>query len=145
MPVGGEGTHCVLSGHRGLPSAKLFSDIDQLKIGDRFKVRVLGRTLHYEVDQIRVVLPEEMDELEIQEGEDYMTLLTCTPYGVNTHRLLVRGQRTSGDSKEDGSRTGGIAKTGDSSQIMLFFLLSLAAIMTFSVLIIYKRNKNRRR
>ena len=93
LPVGGENTHCVLSGHRGLPSAKLFTDIDQLKEGDQFMLEVLGDTLTYEVDQIKVVLPDELEDIEIEEGQDLCTLVTCTPYGVNTHRLLVRGHR----------------------------------------------------
>ena len=93
LPVGGESTHCVLSGHRGLPSAKLFTDIDQLKEGDQFMLEVLGDTLTYEVDQIKVVLPDELEDIEIEEGQDMCTLVTCTPYGVNTHRLLVRGHR----------------------------------------------------
>ena len=93
LPVGGDSTHCVISGHRGLPSAKLFSDIDKLKEGDTFMLQVLDETLTYEVDQIHTVLPEEMQDLKIEEGKDYCTLVTCTPYGVNTHRLLVRGHR----------------------------------------------------
>lgn len=93
LPVGGNSTHCVLSGHRGLPSAKLFSDLDKLSEGDTFTITVLNRTLTYEVDQIRVVLPDDVSDLAIEEGKDYCTLLTCTPYGVNTHRLLVRGHR----------------------------------------------------
>ena len=93
LPVGGESTHCVLSGHRGLPSARLFTDIDKLVEGDAFTITVLDRTLTYEVDQIRIVLPYELDELKIEKGQDYCTLVTCTPYGVNTHRLLVRGHR----------------------------------------------------
>ncbi|MCM1025241.1 MAG: class C sortase [Roseburia sp.] len=93
LPVGGEGTHCVLSGHRGLPSARLFSDLDKLGEGDIFTLQVLGETLTYQVDQIRIVLPREVDELTLSRGEDYCSLVTCTPYGINTHRLLVRGTR----------------------------------------------------
>lgn len=93
LPVGGKGTHCLLSGHRGLPSAKLFTDLDQLKEGDTFIITVLDHVLTYQVDQIRIVLPEEVDQLSIVEGEDYCTLITCTPYGINTHRILVRGRR----------------------------------------------------
>lgn len=93
VPVGGESTHCVLSGHRGLPSAKLFSNLDLLGAGDTFVIRVLDETLTYEVDQIRTVLPNEVQDLYIEKGRDYCTLVTCTPYGVNTHRLLVRGHR----------------------------------------------------
>ena len=93
MPVGGAGTHCVISGHRGLPSAKLFSNLDQLAVGDVFLLRVLDETLTYQVDQILVVEPEDMEPLAIFPGEDYCTLVTCTPYGINSHRLLVRGTR----------------------------------------------------
>ena len=93
LPVGGEGTHCVLTGHRGLPSAKLFTNLDEMVEGDTFSLHVLDQTLTYEVDQIRVVEPQELDDLEIEEGQDYCTLVTCTPYGVNSHRLLVRGHR----------------------------------------------------
>ena len=94
LPTGGEGTHCVLSGHRGLPSAKLFSDLDKVKVGDYFVLNVLDETLTYEVDQIRIVYPDETGDLLVEEGKDYCTLVTCTPYGVNSHRLLVRGHRT---------------------------------------------------
>ena len=93
LPVGGEGTHCVLSGHRGLPSARLFTNLDQLAVGDRFLLRVLDETLTYEVDQILIVEPQEVAALGITEGGDSCTLVTCTPYGINTHRLLVRGHR----------------------------------------------------
>ena len=94
LPVGGKNTHCVLSGHRGLPSARLFTDLDQMEEGDIFILTILGRKIAYELDQIRVVLPEEMSDLEVIEGKDLCTLVTCTPYGINTHRLLVRGHRT---------------------------------------------------
>ena len=93
LPVGGIGTHSVLSGHRGLPSARLFTDIDRLQIGDTFVLQILDRTLTYEVDQVRIVLPHELQDLEINPEADQMTLVTCTPYGINTHRLLVRGKR----------------------------------------------------
>lgn len=93
LPIGGASTHAVLAGHRGLPSAKIFTDLDQMKNGDIFLIHVLGKTLAYKVDQIKTVLPEESSELDIIEGEDHVTLVTCTPYGVNTHRLLIRGIR----------------------------------------------------
>lgn len=93
LPIGGESTHAVLSSHRGLPSAKLFTNLDKLVEGDIFQIRVLDEVLTYEVDQILIVLPDEMDALKIEEGKDYCTLVTCTPYGVNSHRLLVRGHR----------------------------------------------------
>ena len=93
LPTGGAGNHCVLSAHRGLPSARLFTDLDQIKTGDDFTLTVLNRELHYEVDQILTVEPHEVEALYPVEGEDYCTLVTCTPYGVNSHRLLVRGRR----------------------------------------------------
>lgn len=93
LPIGGESTHCALSGHRGLPSARLFTDLDQLDEGDIFTITVLDQTVTYQVDQIRIVDPEDVSELQIIPGEDHCTLITCTPYGINTHRLLVRGVR----------------------------------------------------
>ena len=93
LPVGGAGTHAVISAHRGLPSAKLFTNLDELEVGDRFTITVLNRVLTYEVDQISIVLPTEINQLLPTEGMDYVTLMTCTPYGINTHRLLVRGKR----------------------------------------------------
>lgn len=100
LPIGGRSTHCVISGHRGLTSSKLFTDIDQMVEGDVFMLRVLGDLYTYQVDQIRIVLPGELNDLNIEEGEDYVTLVTCTPYGVNTHRLLVRGHRISNEEVE---------------------------------------------
>ena len=93
LPTGGLGSHIALSGHRGLPSAKLFTDIDQMEVGDTFLLTILDRTLTYEVDQIRIVEPEDLSDLELEASQDYCTLITCTPYGINTHRLLVRGHR----------------------------------------------------
>lgn len=93
LPVGGASSHCAVSGHRGLPSAKLFTDIDKLMAGDTWTISVLGRVYTYEVDQIRVVEPTDLSNLQITDGKDYCTLVTCTPYGINTHRLLVRGHR----------------------------------------------------
>ena len=93
LPVGGKSTHSVLSGHRGLPSARLFTDLDKMEVGDTFTITVLRQTLIYQVDQIKIVLPDESQDLQIATDQDYCTLLTCTPYGINTHRLLVRGVR----------------------------------------------------
>lgn len=93
LPVGGESTHAVLSGHRGLPSAELFTRLDRLAVGDVFMLNILNEVLTYEVDQILIVLPEDVSALQITEGKDYCTLVTCTPYGINTHRILVRGHR----------------------------------------------------
>ena len=93
LPTGGAGTHAVISGHRGLPSARLFTDLDRLVEGDIFMVTVLDRVCTYQIDQIHIVFPEEIADLAIEEGKDYMTLVTCTPYGINTHRMLIRGHR----------------------------------------------------
>lgn len=112
LPVGGVNTHCVLSGHRGLPSAKLFSNLDKLEEGDIFMIRTLDQTLTYEVDQIRIVLPDEVDDLKIEEGEDLCTLVTCTPYGINTHRLLVRGHRVANREEAEAVRV-----TADAMQV----------------------------
>lgn len=99
LPIGGESTHAVISAHRGLPSAKLFSDLDELEKGDRFTITVLNEVLTYEIDKIQIIEPDELDKLEIVDGEDYVTLITCTPYGINTHRLLVRGSRVETENK----------------------------------------------
>ena len=93
LPIGGESTHSVLSAHRGLPHARLFTDLDKIETGDTFMINILGETFTYQVDQIKIVRPSETDDVQIVEGEDLCTLLTCTPYGINSHRLLVRGRR----------------------------------------------------
>lgn len=100
-PLGGESTHCVLTGHRGLPSAVLFTDLDKLENGDEFYLHVLDEILAYKVDQIKVVEPNESGDLEIIDGKDYCTLVTCTPYAINSHRLLVRGERTEYKGEQD--------------------------------------------
>ena len=131
LPAGGESTHCVLSGHRGLPSAKLFSDLDQLTEGDVFLLRVLDETLTYEVDQIRTVLPDELDDLAIEEGKEYCTLVTCTPYGINSHRLLVRGHRV-----ENQASASTIRVTADAMQIEPLLIASLVAVPMLLVLLV---------
>lgn len=105
LPVGGKSSHCILSGHRGLPSASLFTGLDRLKEGDLFSLSVLDETFYYQVDQIRTVLPEETKILSVEEGKDFCTLVTCTPYGVNTHRLLVRGSRIEGQEKVEDQKS----------------------------------------
>lgn len=129
LPVGGESTHCVLSGHRGLPSARLFTDLDQIVVGDLFMVYVLDEVLTYEVDQILVVLPEETEALAIEAGKDHCTLVTCTPYGVNSHRMLVRGRRTDNVSEEETQRI-----TADAVQIETPLVASVAALPLIFVL-----------
>lgn len=130
LPVGGEGTHCVLSGHRGLPSARLFTNLDQLAVGDRFLLRVLDETLTYEVDQILIVEPQEVAALGITEGGDSCTLVTCTPYGINTHRLLVRGHRVENDAQ-----TKAVRVTADALQIEPLLVAPIAAIPLLVILL----------
>ena len=131
LPIGGESTHCVLSGHRGLPSARLFTDIDQLVVGDEFMIRTLDESLTYEVDQILIVLPHEVDDLRIEAGKDYCTLVTCTPYGINSHRLLVRGHRV-----ETVNRTQ-IRVTADALQIDEIMVASIIALPLLLILLIW--------
>ena len=128
LPVGGEGTHCVISGHRGLPSAKLFTNLDKLAVGDTFLLRVLDEVLTYEVDQILIVEPEQVDALGIVPGEDYCTLVTCTPYGINTHRLLVRGHRV-----ENTPEAARMHVTADATQ---FDPLLVAPVLAIPVLLL---------
>lgn len=129
--MGGEGTHCVLSGHRGLPSARLFTDLDKLAVGDVFMLRVLDEELTYEVDQILIVEPWETAALKIDPDRDYCTLVTCTPYGVNTHRLLVRGRRI-----ETIEETRAVHVTADAMQIEPLIVAPIAAIPMLLVLLI---------
>ena len=129
LPVGGESTHCVLSGHRGLPSAKLFTNLDKLTEGDIFVIRVLDEVLSYEVDRIRIVEPDELDSLQIEEGKDLCTLVTCTPYGINTHRLLVRGHRVANESD-------GIRVTSDAIQIEPVIVAPAVALPILLILLI---------
>ena len=140
LPIGGESTHCVLSGHRGLPSAKLFTNLDRLTEGDIFMLDVLGETYTYEVVQILIVEPDDLSALEIKKGEDLCTLVTCTPYGVNTHRLLVTGQRTENQAN--------INVVSDAQQIKPMLVAPIIAAPIMLVLFIYmmiksKRNKNK--
>ena len=93
LPIGQSTSHCVVMGHRGLPTARLFTDLDQLEIGDIFSIHIFDEELIYEIDQIKIVLPDNMDDFKFEKDKDYVTLVTCTPYGVNTHRLLIRGIR----------------------------------------------------
>ena len=131
LPVGGASTHCVLSGHRGLPSAKLFTNLDKLVEGDVFMLRVLDEVLTYEVDQILIVEPQEVAALQIVEGKDYCTLVTCTPYGVNTHRLLVRGHRIANIEEAKAVRI-----TADAIQIEPLLVAPIVAIPMLLLLLI---------
>ncbi|MDQ0223426.1 class C sortase [Streptococcus moroccensis] len=134
LPVGGDSTHSVLSGHRGLPSARLFSDLDKLKEGDRWTVNILNETYTYEVDQIRIVEPKDLSNIQIEEGKDYQTLLTCTPYGVNTHRLLVRGHRVANENGE-------ALVLADAIQIEPIYIMPFIAIPVLGILLIVFINK----
>ncbi len=142
LPVGGAATHCVLSGHRGLPSARLFTDLDKLANGDTFVLRVLDETLTYEVDQIRIVEPYEMDALEIEDGKDYCTLVTCTPYGINSHRLLVRGHRV-----ENQEQAHTVRVTADAMQIEPIIVAPLVAVpmLLFLLLVLLLSTRKNKR
>lgn len=130
LPVGGESTHSVISAHRGLPSALLFTNLDKLEVGDTFTITILDEVLTYEVDQISIVLPEEIENLYIEEGKDYCTLMTCTPYGINTHRLLVRGVRT--DNADTRVRV-----SAEAYRVNTLIVASLVAVPLLLILLIW--------
>lgn len=142
LPVGGDSTHCVISGHRGLPSAKLFTDIDKLVVGDVFMLHVYDEMLTYEIDQILIVEPEDYSALAIEEGKDYCTLITCTPYGINTHRLLVRGHRAE-NKAIDGTRV-----TSDAIKVNKYLVIAgisiLLLMMYYLLVLIVKLYKKKR-
>jgi len=142
LPVGGESTHCVVSGHRGLPSAKLFTDLDKVREGDIFLLHVLDETLTYEVDQIRIVLPHETDELLIQEGKDLCTLVTCTPYGVNSHRMLVRGHRIENLEEEVVIRITSDAVVIERLLVAPFVLMPILLVLLVVLLITTRKKKD---
>ena len=131
LPVGGEGTHSVVSAHRGLPTAVLFTHLDRMEIGDTFYFTILDRTITYEVDQIRIVEPHDTSLVEIEEGKDYCTLLTCTPYGINTHRLLVRGHQI------DASQKRNIYIANEAYRIDSTIVMPIVALPIIFVLLIY--------
>ena len=143
LPVGGESTHCVLSGHRGLAAAALLTDLDQLQKGDEFYMHVLGHDLAYEVDQILTVLPSETDALQITEGEDLLTLVTCTPYAVNSHRLLVRGHRVPYENEVISMPAADLMQWLTPVKIAVIGLLLLALIIA-AVILIRRRNRRKR-
>ena len=135
LPVGGAGTHAVISAHRGLPSAKLFTNLDELEAGDTFTITVLDRVLTYEVDRISIVLPTETDLLQPVEGQDYVTLMTCTPYGINTHRLLVRGHRVNTRESQKHVRV-----TADATRIDPIITAPVIALPMLAVLLIDRKS-----
>ena len=140
LPVGGGSTHAVISAHRGLPSAKLFTNLDQLEVGDTFTITVLDRVLTYEVDQISIVLPTETDNLKVVDGKDYVTLMTCTPYGINSHRLLVRGRRI-----ETPDKLKHIRVTADAIKIEPIITAPIMALPLLLVLLLWLLFSNRKR
>ena len=144
LPVGGESTHCVLSGHRGLPSSELLTNIDHMEKGDVFYLHVLGQKLEYQVDQIAVVEPDDFSLLGVTEGEDYVTLLTCTPYGISSHRLLVRGSRVSGEGSEGPVNLPNEVRTVDLMYLVPAVLLALVVVI-FVFLLVSGRKKKKRK
>ena len=146
LPVGGESTHAILSAHRGLPSAKLFTDLNLVKEGDVFYLHVLGETLAYEVDQILTVLPDQTESLAITPGEDYVTLVTCTPYAVNTHRLLVRGHRTTIEKAQEIEKTEKKVSGFNNPSIPILILCVLGGIVIAAVIVtVVSRISDRKR
>ncbi|MBQ3355742.1 MAG: class C sortase [Oscillospiraceae bacterium] len=143
LPVGGESSHCLLSGHTGLPSARLFTDLSELTVGDRFRLYTLDRVLTYEVDRINIVLPYELDLLRIEPGEDLCTLTTCTPYGINSHRLLVRGHRVENDAEAEIVRVSGDALKVD-PLIVAAVMAVPALLLTFTALLLSDSRKKRK-
>ncbi len=139
LPIGGDGTHSILSGHRGLPSSRLFSDLNQLQEGDLFYIYVLDQILAYKVDKISIVEPDDIENLKMEEGHDYITLVTCTPYAINTHRLLVRGTRISYNEEEFKSIK--VNKKLSTSDITLIGGLITVVIIIASSFIIIKKVK----
>lgn len=140
LPIGGKSTHAVISAHRGLPSASLFTDLDQLKKGDHFLIHVLNKTLCYEVDKISVVKPEETSALAVEEGEDLVTLLTCTPYGINTERLLVRGHRVPYVEQEVADEKTPLSGISLHTNYLLWVIVGLA-VTAFFILVLYLKEK----
>lgn len=141
LPVGGEGTHAVLSGHRGLSSAELFTNLDQVKEGDVFYLDILGETLAYQVDKIRVVEPHQLEDLAIISGEDHVTLVTCTPYSINSHRLLVRGSRIPYEEIKEEKKQEVQEETG--YDIKPYIAAGLAAVLILIVFMIRRKNGRR--
>ena len=131
LPIGGESTHCVVSAHRGLPTAVLFTHLDRLEIGDTFHFTILDRTITYEVDQIRIVNPDDVSLIQIEEGKDYCTLLTCTPYGINTQRLLVRGHQV------DETHQSNIYISNEAYRVDTLIVMPIVALPIIMVLLVY--------
>jgi len=134
LPIGGENSHAVLTAHTGMPTARLFTDLIDVEVGDKFYIYVLDEKLTYQVDQIEVILPEEVEQLRIVPGKDYVTLLTCTPYGINSHRLLVRGERIPNEEDE--------TETAESFDWRLIVIIGIILVL---LLLLYRRRRKRKR
>lgn len=145
LPIGGESTHAVISAHRGLPSASLFTDLDLLEIGDHFLIKVLDETLCYEVDQILTVEPDKTEALQVEEGEDLVTLLTCTPYGVNTQRLLVRGHRVPYEETVVAEEEAPLAAVSLHTNYLLWVIVGLGITALFIIGLFLWDRRNRRK
>lgn len=145
LPVGGANTHAVISAHRGLPSASLFTDLDQMKVGDHFLLHVLDETLCYEVDKISVVKPEDTSALAVEDGQDLVTLLTCTPYGVNTERLLVRGHRVPYVEEEVKEEKTVLSGSSLHTNYLLWVFVGLSVTALFVFVLYLKETKLKRR
>lgn len=143
LPIGGEGNHSVLSAHRGLPSAKLFTDLDKLEIGDVFIIKMLTETLVYRIDQIKVVEPTDTQYLQAEEGEDYITLITCTPYAINTHRMLVRGTRI--DTDEYLASINNSNLDNEKQSVNYLFIFIIVVLIILIVIFIFKKARRRRK
>lgn len=143
LPIGGIGNHVILSAHRGLPSSKLFSDLDQMRVGDQFYIYVLNKTLAYQIDSVKVIKPSELDSFVKEEDKDYVTLVTCTPYGVNTHRLLVRGSRVE-YKKAETNKIEGSRKLSVADIVLYASILLVIIVIIVSIIVISKSNKKKK-
>ncbi len=143
LPVGGENTHSVLSAHRGLPSAKLFTNLDKMEVGDVFTITILDRTITYQIDQVLIVLPGKTDELYVERGKDYCTLITCTPYGINTHRMLVRGTRI--ENIEEGKKVNVITDAYQINPLIVTPIVAIPILAGLLVFLVVKSSKEKKK
>ncbi len=141
LPIGGESTHCVLSGHRGLPSAKLFTNLDKLDNGDVFMLHILDTTITYQVDQVLIVDPDDVSPLKLEEGKDFCTLVTCTPYGINSHRLLVRGTRI--DNLEEAPPINVVAEAGQIDPLLIAPIVAAPLLLLLLIYVLLKYRKKK--
>jgi sortase A len=143
LPIGGESTHSVLSAHRGLPSAKLFTNLDKMDVGDIFTIKILDRTITYQVDQVLIVLPNQVNELAVVNGEDYCTLVTCTPYGINTHRMLVRGTRI--ENIEEAKKVNVITEAYQIDPLIVTPAVAVPILLALLIFLMFKSSKEKKK